>query len=140
MKAIQYVGYGDTDVIRLTNIEKPVPKDDEVLIRVAATTVNPLNIKIRSGKMQQPKSTRVQLAPIKLAYTPGLDFAGTLEAVGQHVTRLKVGDQVYGGTRGGTYAEYIAVAENLVAQMPNSLTLNESTALAGSLTASPPYK
>ncbi len=123
MKVIQYTSYGDTDVMQLTNIEKPVPKDNEVLIRIAATTVNPLDMKIRSGKMQQ-------VIPVKLPYTPGLDFAGTVEEAGRNVTRLKAGDQVYGGTIGGTYAEYIALAADQVARMPQNLTLNEAAALA----------
>ena len=116
MKAIQYASFGDPDVMQLTNIEKPVPKDNEVLIRIAATTVNPLDIKIRSGKMQQ-------LIPVKLPYTPGLDFAGTVEAAGCHVTRLKAGDQIYSGTIGGTYAEYIALAADQMARMPHNPTL-----------------
>ena len=123
MKAIQYTNYGDTDVIQLTNIEKPVPKDNEVLIRIIATTVNPLDMKIRSGKMQQ-------VIPVKLPYTPGLDFAGTVEAAGRHVSRLKAGDQVYGGTIGGTYAEYIALEADQVARKPHNLTFQEAAALA----------
>lgn len=123
MKAMQYTGYGNTDVLRLNDIEKPVPKDQEVLIRIAATTVNPLDMKIRSGALQQQM-------PVAFPYTPGLDFAGTIAAVGRDVTRFEVGDQVYGGTVGGTYAEYIAIKAIQVARMPQNITPNQAAAFA----------
>ena len=123
MKAIQYITFGDAEVLRLNEVAKPTCTEDEVLIRIAATTVNPLDMKIRSGKMQQE-------IPVQLPYTPGLDFAGTVEAVGRHVTRFQVGDQVYGGTIGGTYAQYIALPATQVARQPRNLTLHEAASLA----------
>ena len=123
MKTIQYIAFGDADVLRLNEVAKPTCTEDEVLIRIAATTVNPLDMKIRSGKMQQE-------IPVQLPYTPGLDFAGTIEEAGRNVTRLKAGDQVYGGTIGGTYAQYVALPATQVARLPRNLTLNEAASLA----------
>ena len=123
MKAIQYSAFGDAEVLHLNEVAKPACGDEEVLIRIAATTVNPLDMKIRAGQLQRELS-------IKLPYIPGLDCAGTVEAVGRKVTRLQVGDQVYGGTRGGTYAQYIALPAAQVARQPRNLTPNEAAALA----------
>ncbi len=122
MKVIQYVAFGEADVVGLNQVAKPSCGDEEVLVHIAATTVNPLDLKIRSGRMQQ------QIL-VRLPYTPGLDFAGTVEAVGRDVTRLQVGDQVYGGTMGGTYAEYVALPATQVARLPRNLTLNAAAAL-----------
>ena len=124
MKAIQYTGYGNTDVLQLNDIEKPSLKENEVLIRISATTVNPLDMKIRSGIMQQAM-------PVKFPYTPGMDIAGTVEETGKNVTRLKAGDEVYAGTMtGGTYAEYVAIDADLVDRKPQNITFNEAAALA----------
>lgn len=123
MKAIQYTAYGDSTVLKLNDIEKPTINDNDVLVKVSATTVNPLDMKIRSGSMQK-------MMPVQLPFTPGSDFAGVIEAVGNKATRFKVGDEVYGTTFGGSYAEYIAVKENLVALKPVNTTFNEAVALA----------
>jgi NADPH:quinone reductase-like Zn-dependent oxidoreductase len=124
MKAIQYTGYGKSNVLQLNDIEKPELKEDEVLIKISATTVNPLDIKIRSGQMQH-------LMPVRFPYIPGMDIAGTVERIGSQVTRFEVGDQVYAATtRGGTYAECIALDTDLVAKVPQNITLSEAAAVA----------
>ena len=93
MKAIVYYNYGPPDVLKCKEVEKPVPNDDEVLIRVHAASVNPLDlifrgtpylIRIMTG-LRKPKNTR-----------SGVDVAGQVEAVGRNVTQFKPGDEVFG--------------------------------------------
>lgn len=128
MKAIQFKEYGDSSVLALTQTDKPLPKEDEVLIKVSAATVNPWDIKVRSGAMQK-------IVPISFPYTPGIDVSGTIEAIGENVKRLKVGDQVFANPSSGSYAEYITIKEKLVSPIPGNLTLAEAAALAIPLTA-----
>ena len=123
MKAIQYTAFGDSSVIQLSQVSKPTPQDKEVLIRVTAVTVNPLDIKIRSGFMQKQM-------PLVLPYIPGLDVSGIVEAVGSDVIRLKPGDEVFGTTFGGTFAEYVSINEDQLATIPNNVNKNEAAALA----------
>lgn len=109
MKAIVYRCYGSPDVLELATIAKPVPADNEVLVKVKAASVNPLDwhymrgspyvMRIESG-LGAPHETRL-----------GVDFAGTVEAVGKQVTQFKPGDEVFGG-RTGAFAEYVKVAED----------------------------
>lgn len=126
MKAIQYTAFGGSEVIQLAETEKPGPNDDEVLIRAAAVTVNPADLKFRTGKMQARM-------PVQLPFVPGLDVAGTVEAVGRNVTRLRVGDAVFGGKFGGTYAQYVVLKEAQTGLAPANVSLNEAAALVVSL-------
>lgn len=110
MKAIVYRCYGSPDVLKFEDIEKPSPADDEVLVKVHAAAVNPLDYHYMRGKpyimrlmgsgLGAPESTRM-----------GVDFAGTVEAVGRNVKRFKPGDEVFGG-KDGAFAEYVTVREN----------------------------
>jgi NADPH:quinone reductase-like Zn-dependent oxidoreductase len=129
MKAIQFETYGDSGVLQLKEVEKPQPGENEILIKVAATTVNPFDMKIRSGSMQK-------MVPVNLPFIPGSDAAGTVEAVGSGVSRLKVGDKVYATTFGGTYAEYIVIKEEQSALIPANGSLPEAAALAVPLVTS----
>ncbi len=122
MKAIQYTAFGGSDVIHLNEIEVPTITDNEVLIKAAAVTVNPADIKFRTGSFQQRM-------PIQLPFIPGLDVAGTVLAVGSQITRFKVGDQVYGGRFGGTFAEFVALNEENIGLIPVNVSLNEAAAL-----------
>ncbi len=122
MKAIQYTAYGTSDVIRFAEVEKPVPKADEVLIKASATSLNPAEIKFRSGEAKDR-------FPIQHPYIPGLDVAGIVEAVGSDVARLKAGDKVYGGDFGGGYAQYVALKEEHVGIMPRNVGFNEAASL-----------
>ena len=115
IKAITYCEYGAPNVVlKLTEIEKPAPADDEVLVRVRAASVNPADL-IFSGKarivtgLRKPKVTRV-----------GIDFAGTVEAVGKGVTQFRPGDEVFGG-KTGAFAQYVCVHESraIVTKPPN---------------------
>ena len=123
MKVIVYTTYGDSGVIQLTEAGKPGPKENEILIKIAATTVNPFDMKLRSGVFQK-------LMPVSFPFIPGSDAAGTVEAVGNNVSRLKVGDEVFATTSGGTYAEYVVVKEDQAATIPADVSLSEAAALA----------
>jgi NADPH:quinone reductase-like Zn-dependent oxidoreductase len=123
MKAIQMTGYGDSSVLKIANIDKPVPATGQVLIKIAATTVNPFDMKVRSGAMKQ-------FVPVQIPFVPGTDFSGTVEEAGENVTRLKKGDHVFATTFGGTYAEYIVMDEKNVSLIPDNVSLNEAASLA----------
>jgi len=124
MKAIVYCDYGTADVLRLEDVETPVPGDDELLVRVHAAGVNPLDwhymrgtpyvMRLGSG-LRKPKDTRV-----------GVDYAGTVEAVGRNVTRFKPGDEVFGG-RSGALAQYVVVRQDrAVALKPANVSFEQA--------------
>ena len=131
MKAIVYCDYGTADVLKLEDIEKPVPNDDQLLVKVHAVAVNPFDWHFMRGTpylmrmetgLRKPKSPRL-----------GVDFAGTVEAVGKNVTNFKAGDEVFGGKR-GAFAEYITIrADSGVALKPANITFEQagSVAIAG---------
>jgi NADPH:quinone reductase-like Zn-dependent oxidoreductase len=125
MKAIVYHNFGSPDVLRLEEIEKPVPNDNQILIRVRAASVNPLDWHYMEGMpyiarilefgLLKPKETRL-----------GVDYAGTVEAVGRNVTQFKPGDDVFGG-RTGAFAEYVCVlADRAVVMKPAKLTFEQA--------------
>src|ERR1700721_2916972 len=87
MKAIQLHQYGGTDVLLMEEVSKPVPQENDILIRIKAAALNPIDSKIRSGSMQQ-------IIPLPLPFTPGWESAGVVESVGTGVTRFKSGDEV----------------------------------------------
>ena len=103
MKAITYTEYGPPDVLKLTDVEKPAPMVHEVLIRVRAASVNPLDWRLLRGK---PLFVRLMLGGLRRpkATRPGVDVAGEVEAVGRSVTEFKPGDEVFGTCR-GAFAE-----------------------------------
>jgi len=131
MKAIVHEKYGSPDVLELKEIKKPVARDTEVLIKVHATSVGPTDTHFRSGT---PFLARVMAGGfLKPKITIlGLDVAGEIEAVGNDVRRLKVGDQVYGfvpiGANGAT-AEYICVPETYVRPKPATMAMIEAAAV-----------
>ena len=128
MKAIVYCDYGVANV-KLEEIEKPVPNDDQVLVRVRAASVNPYDWHYVEGTpyviraiggigLRKPKDIRL-----------GVDFAGTVEAVGKNVTQFKPGDEVFGG-RGGAFAEYVCPrATRAVALKPSSISFEDAAAV-----------
>lgn len=127
MKAIVYRCYGSPDVLKLEEIAKPTPADNQVLVKVHAAALNPLDwhymrgepyiMRLSSG-LGAPEDTRI-----------GVDFAGTVEAVGRNVTRFKPGDEVFGG-RTGAFAEYVTVREDRALVLkPPDLTFEQAASM-----------
>ena len=125
MKAILHCEYGGPEVLTLADVEKPTPTDDQILVRVRAASLNPLDLTIRGPwllrpifGMRKPKETRL-----------GVDYAGTVEAVGKNVTQFKPGDEVFGG-RNGAIAEYVcALADRAVVPKPANMTFEQAAAV-----------
>lgn len=141
MKAVLWTKYGNADGLRLDQIEKPIPKDNEVLIKIHATTVNAGDIEMRTLRVPLGLGTliRIYVGLIKPKRVPilGQEFAGEIEAVGEQVNRYKVGDQVIGGTgfKMGAYAEYICFPaqpgenDGALAKKPNNISYAEAAAI-----------
>ena len=125
MKAIVYRSYGSPDVLRCEEVEKPAAGDDEVLIRIRAAAVNPLDRHLMRGVyiarpmtgLRKPKVTRL-----------GADLAGQVEAVGRNVTRFQPGDEVFGVSR-GAFAEYVCADAGKLALKPANLTFEQAAAM-----------
>ena len=127
MKAVVHDRYGPPEVLRLEEVERPVPKDDEVLVRIRATTVTRTDLHMRAAK---PFIWRFMLGLRRpKARILGLEFAGEVEAVGSAVTQFRVGDRVF-GLRNGAHADYVCVGEaRLLAHMPDRMTFEEAAAV-----------
>jgi NADPH:quinone reductase-like Zn-dependent oxidoreductase len=124
MKAVMYRNYGGPDVLETADVPEPVIRDDEILIRVRATSVNPVDWKFRSGKPRIPF--------LKLPRITGLDVCGTVVGVGRSVTRFKKGDDLFAmlsAFAGGGCAEYAAVPERQAAMKPGNLSFAEAAAV-----------
>jgi NADPH:quinone reductase-like Zn-dependent oxidoreductase len=128
MKVIAYCDYGLSN-LKLTDVEKPTPADDQLLVKVRAASVNPLDwhyiegtpylMRAMGGGLRKPKYTRL-----------GVDFAGTVEAVGKNVTQFKPGDEVFGG-KGGAFAEYVCPrADRAVALKPANITFEQAASVS----------
>jgi len=140
MKAIVYEKYGPPEVLQLKEVEKPTPKDNEVLIKVHATSVTKYDCWMRSCTAPPGFNLLMRIASGRVPKQPilGTELAGEVAAVGKSVTRFKAGDQVYGypGMKLGSYAEYICLPEEAVARKPVNATFEESAAvLQGAMTA-----
>ncbi|MBI5959385.1 MAG: NAD(P)-dependent alcohol dehydrogenase [Chloroflexi bacterium] len=150
MKAIVYTEYGSPDVLHLTEVTKPAPKDNEVLIRIHATPVNFGDLLARNFRSVTPRKFNMPFffwLPTGLVFgfskpkknILGSEFAGEVEAVGKAVTRFKPGDQVFGyrGQSMGAYAEYVCMPENgMLAIKPANMTYEEAATVPyGALTA-----
>jgi NADPH:quinone reductase-like Zn-dependent oxidoreductase len=125
MKAIRFHQYGDADVLRYEDVETPVPGTGQVRVRVAGTTFNGVDANIRAGNMQGPM-------PLTLPHVPGVDVAGTVDALGEDVTGIQVGDQVVGFLPfvvDGASADYVLVSAETLAPAPTSIPLADAAAL-----------
>jgi NADPH:quinone reductase-like Zn-dependent oxidoreductase len=126
MKAIVYTKYGPPEVIQFMDVEKPTPKDDEVLIKIRAASVNAYDwhfltadiflIRLMSGGLLKPKYTRL-----------GADVAGRIEAVGGNIKQFKVGDEIFGMAK-GSFAEYTCAPESSLALKPVNTSFDEAAA------------
>jgi NADPH:quinone reductase-like Zn-dependent oxidoreductase len=127
MKAIVYTKYGSPDVLELKEVEKPTPKDNEVLVKVHAVSVNaadwhlvrgkPFLVRLVAGGLLKPKNKIL-----------GADLAGRVEAVGRNVKQFQPGDEVFGCNWGG-FAEYISVPEDALVLKPANVTFEEAAAV-----------
>ena len=127
MKAMIIQEYGENGIFTSQEIDKPKAKDNEVLVRIAASSVNTVDTMIRR---MGPALALSPSAPALL----GMDFAGTVEEVGDQVKKFKIGDEVYGCAGGlaelpGTLAEFIAADSDLIALKPKNITMREAAAL-----------
>ncbi|HET7824438.1 MAG TPA: NAD(P)-dependent alcohol dehydrogenase [Anaeromyxobacter sp.] len=128
MKAIVHRAYGSPDVLRLEDVPKPVPAADELLVRVRAASVNPLDWHFVRGTPYVARIAMGLRAPRQTLL--GVDFAGTIESAGASVTRFARGDEVFGATAKGTLAEYVCVREDrAVARKPARVGFEEAASL-----------
>lgn len=131
MKAVMYEKYGQPDVLQLREIETPTPKDDEVLVKIHAASLNQYDwhlltadiflVRVMGGGLLKPKRG-----------APGADIAGVIQAVGKNVTQFRVGDAVFGdiaAAGGGGCAEYVRVPEKLLAHKPTNLSFEQAAAV-----------
>ena len=127
MKAIVYRCYGSPDVLNFEDIAKPTPADDEVLVKVVAASVNPLDWHYMRGSPYLMRLGSGLGAPDDSSM--GVDFAGTVEAVGRNVKRFNPGDEVFGG-RGGAFAEYVTVPEDrALVRKPANITFAQAASV-----------
>jgi NADPH:quinone reductase-like Zn-dependent oxidoreductase len=121
MRAVRFHEYGPPAVLVVDAVDRPEPKAGEVLIKVRAAGVNPIDWKLRAGYMKQ-------FMPLTLPYTPGLDVAGTVEILGDGVTGFAVGDRVFG--RGaGTYANFAVAPATTMARIPEGVSFEQAAPL-----------
>jgi NADPH:quinone reductase-like Zn-dependent oxidoreductase len=144
MRAVVYDRYGPPEVLRLEDVERPIPKEDEVLIKVHATTVNRSDVHIREANRHSGMAASVLSRLVSGLRRPrqrilGSEFAGVVEAVGAAVTEFAVGDRVFGTSslRFGAYAEFMCIKANRrIAHMPAGMTFDEAAPICdGALNA-----
>ncbi len=125
MTAVRFHDYGDATQLRVEQAPRPVPAATQVLVRVRAASVNPYDWKFREGRLRA-------FVPAKLPFTPGVDFAGVVEAVGAGVTAWRKGDEVYGfvgSDAAGPYAQYAIAEPANLARKPPALSFEEAAGI-----------
>lgn len=125
MRAVQYHEHGDADVLTLDTIDRPEPAADQVLARIEAASINPIDTYIRGGAVSPPSG---------LPHVGGSDFAGVVEAVGEDVTEFEPGDRVFATGLGlfspGTYAEYTVAPASQLAPLPEGVPFRDAAGAA----------
>ena len=128
MKAVVYSDYGSPDVLEIRDIKKPMPNDDQVLVKVHAVSINPLDWHFMEGTPYIMRALGVGLRKPKDPRL-GVDYAGTVEAVGKNVTQFKPGDEVLGG-KSGAFAEYVcARSDRAVVLKPANITFEQAASV-----------
>ena len=127
MKAIVYHEFGSPDVLRLEEVDKPVPNDNQILVKVRAVSVNPLDWHFMEGTPYLGRLPAFGLLKPKVERL-GVDYAGTVEAVGKNITQFKPGDEVF-GNHFGAFAEYVVASDKGMALKPASLTFEQAASL-----------
>ena len=128
MRAVVHDRYGPPEVLRLEDVEQPVPREDEVLVRVHATTVNRTDCGLRSAEYVISRFVTGLRRPSNTIL--GMELAGEVEAVGAAVTEFEVGDHVFGGKGFGAHAEFVCIQESApLAHMPDGMTFEEAAAV-----------
>ncbi|MDX2077340.1 MAG: NAD(P)-dependent alcohol dehydrogenase [bacterium] len=125
MKAVGFYEYGGTEVLRLLDLPSPTPEKGQVLVQVMAAGVNPADWRFRDGQFKA-------FVRAKFPFVSGLEVAGIVKAVGEGVTRFKIGERVYGRlptAKGGGYAEYVAINESALAHMPHSFNFSQAASV-----------
>ena len=125
MRAFIIDRYGKKDGVRIAEMPEPKLREDDVLIQIHAAGVNPVDIKIRDGKLKP-------ILPYRLPLILGIDLAGIVVRVGSRVRRFKTGDEVYArpdDDRIGAFAEFISIKEDSVAHKPKTLTIEEAASM-----------
>src|SRR6266436_7041431 len=128
MKAVVYTNYGSPDVLEIRDVKEPVPNDDQVLVKVRAASLNPLDWHYMEGTpyimramgtgLRKPKSPRL-----------GVDLAGQVEAVGKNVPEFKPGDEVFGTGGGAAFAEYVCARKTKLVLKPANITFEQAAAV-----------
>src|ERR1700704_5003064 len=120
MKAVVQLAYGGPDVLQLVEVERPAVGEGDVLVRVRATSANPLDWHFMRGEPLVMRMSSGFTKPKRGSV--GVDFAGTVESIGSEVKQFKVGDEVFGG-RTGAFAEYVSVPEGrAIVRKPANVT------------------
>lgn len=126
MRAIVQSVYGPPEALEFREIDVPTVRDDEVLVRVRASSVNPADWFVATGR---PFAVRFMTGLFRPSHrVPGMDVAGVVESVGSKVTRFRVGDEVYGEAM-GAYAEYVSVLESRLARKPTTLSFEQAASV-----------
>src|SRR5437762_5652875 len=128
MKAVVYTNYGSPDVLEIRDVKKPVPNDDQVLVKVRAASLNPLDWHYMEGT---PYVARMMMSGLRKPKDPrlGVDLAGQVEAVGKNVTQFKPGDEVFGTGHGAAFAEHVCAGKTKLVMKPANITFEQAAAV-----------
>src|SRR5205807_2146278 len=129
MKAIVYHSYGAADLLKLEDIQQPIPKDDQVLIKVRSAALNPLDWRMMKG-VPLPFRVMMRMRTPSIAQPVGIgrDVAGVVEAIGKNVTQFKIGDEVFGNCEAAV-AEYACTKESALVPKPLELTFEQAASI-----------